>query len=88
MRGENPVADAGVQEPADLSSIPILAAVTFLSAHHVQLGPSFLSAASHSSVSPYHRTLALLQSAFQTSERRCQGGTGHSFPDGVPFSIN
>ena len=82
------MADTGVQEAADLSSIPVPAAVTLLRAHYVQSGPLFLSAASCCSAFPYHRTLAHLQIAFQTSERRCQRGTEHSFLDSVPFSIN
>lgn len=46
------LADAGVPEPADLSSISLHAAVTLQRAYHVQSGPLFLSAASHCSASP------------------------------------
>lgn len=88
MRSESLVADTGVQEPADLNSVPLLVAVTLLRVYHVQSGPFFLSAESGCSASPYHRALVQLQIAFQTSERRCQGGTEHSFSDGVLFSIN
>lgn len=53
MRSESLVANTGVQEPADLSAIPLLAAVTYLCAHRGQLGPLFLSAARRCSASPY-----------------------------------
>lgn len=38
------MADTGVQEPADLNSVPLPVAVTLLRVHHVQSGPFFLSA--------------------------------------------
>lgn len=82
------MADIGAQEPADLSSTPLPTAVTLLHAHRVQSGPLFLSAASCCSASPRRRTVVHLQTALQTSERRCQGGTVHSFLDGVSLSIN
>lgn len=82
------MADTGVQEPADLNSVPLPIAVTLLRVHHVQSGPFFLCAESGCSAFPYHRALVHLQIAFQTSERRCQGGTEHSFSDGVLVSIS
>jgi len=52
MRSESLVTDAGVQEPEDPGAISPAAAATLLRAHHVQLGPLFLSATSCHSACP------------------------------------